>query len=96
MAPELFKDDTRHNEKVDIWAIVCLCYYLLFRQFPFAEKSGKFNQALVLEGAPDFRLNNFRRLSPSALTFIKSGLVKDSSKRPTAKMMLNHPWLRGE
>jgi len=41
-APEVFKND--HNEKVDIWSIGVVCYFMLVGSLPF---NGDSNEAVV-------------------------------------------------
>ena len=91
-APELFRRGGRHNEKVDIWSTAVVAFLFLGGEQPF-KRNGKISAAATIEDEPDF--SSLWGFSGSALKFLRAGLTKDPSQRPTADEMLDTMWLRG-
>ena len=85
MAPEIIDPKIRnHGKMVDIWAIGCITYWLFLGNCAFDANSTKDLYRKILLTEPNYRrLNGIA--SPAAQDFIKKCLIKDPSKRPSAK-----------
>ncbi|KAK9807561.1 hypothetical protein WJX72_002550 [[Myrmecia] bisecta] len=100
MAPEMLQEAERpadaeaqadsYDEKVDIWAVGVLAYELLTGKGPFEVESKELSCMLILYG----EIEKFpAKMSPRAVDFIKSALIKDPVDRPSAAELRGHPWL---
>lgn len=84
--------------KADIWAIGMLSYFLLSGQSPFDPSEG----VTSLENHLSFRnaryvfmpMEIWRPISSEAKNFVALCLQKDPESRPTARQILNLPWMR--
>ncbi|CAJ0602397.1 unnamed protein product [Cylicocyclus nassatus] len=89
IAPEVL-DKKGHSFEVDIWAIGCILYTLLFGRPPFETKSLKETYSRI-------KLNQYRvpsTASPTAAHLIQNLLAADPAKRPTVKQVLAHEFFR--
>ena len=98
IAPEVILGS--HNEKCDVWGIGVLTFLLMSGCSPFGGCDGPSEPLLpvrqrILEGSYSFDPDDgWSIVSPLAKDFIKSLLVTDPKKRPTACEALKHPWLQ--
>ena len=94
MAPELIKSEQNFNEKVDIWSLGCLVYYILSGKHAFYSPDQSLtdiNQKILYE-EPDF--GELKQIaSPDAVEFIENCLEKLPHKRAGAPELLQHAWL---
>eukprot|EP00930_Biecheleria_cincta_P027053 TRINITY_DN19006_c0_g1_i1.p1 TRINITY_DN19006_c0_g1~~TRINITY_DN19006_c0_g1_i1.p1 ORF type:complete len:544 (-),score=127.33 TRINITY_DN19006_c0_g1_i1:55-1653(-) len=90
-APEVFSGS--YNAKVDMWSVGVIAYVLLTGQFLHRGPAHEIRRK-VLAGTLNFA-PAFHRLSKGCQDFIRSLLTKPASKRPTAKLALENPWLVG-
>ena len=91
-APELFRRGGRHDEKVDVWSTAVVAFLFLGGEQPF-KRNGKISVTATIQDEPNF--SSLWGFSGSALKFLRAGLTKDPSQRPTADEMLDAMWLRG-
>ena len=95
MSPEIVSKREYFGGPSDIWACGVLLYSLLFGTFPFKsvttekELFRKINRGII----------SLQSMTSLSLTFeakdlIKSMLSPDPADRPTASMVLNHPWFK--
>jgi serine/threonine protein kinase len=90
IAPEVAQG-LEYDAKVDIWGAGCVAVALLTTKPPFSHhQSPMAVMAAITSG--DFDLSGIS--SPLAQTFIKSCLVVDPKKRPSAEQLLKHQWLQ--
>ena len=90
VAPEVLKGE--YDEKCDIWSIGAMTYLMLCGEPPFNGNSN--NEIFKKIVKENFKFKNimWKNISPKAKDFVKICLNKNSSKRPSAKEALNHPW----
>ncbi|EJK52697.1 hypothetical protein THAOC_28001 [Thalassiosira oceanica] len=96
LAPEVAAGQG-YDEKADLFSIGVLTFLLLSGESPFGGDRGedadmmmKVRDRIIACAVPYERLD----VSDLAVDFIKSLLVRDPSKRPTARQAQNHPWVR--
>ncbi|KAL2520062.1 Mitogen-activated protein kinase kinase kinase 1 [Forsythia ovata] len=90
MAPEVVKNRAYGNA-ADIWSLGCTVLEMLTRQFPYFNL--EFVQALFKIGQGDRPLIP-ESLSSNARDFIIRCLQVDPNARPTAAMLLDHPFVK--
>ncbi|VDO72066.1 unnamed protein product [Heligmosomoides polygyrus] len=89
IAPEVL-DKKGHSFEVDIWAIGCILYTLLFGRPPFETKSLKETYSRI-------KMNQYRVPSTASQTvshLIQNLLAADPAKRPNIKQVLGHEFFR--
>mmetsp|Transcript_2165 Transcript_2165/g.5127 ORF Transcript_2165/g.5127 Transcript_2165/m.5127 type:complete len:513 (-) Transcript_2165:43-1581(-) len=80
-----------YDEKVDIWAVGILAYELVVGKPPFEMEDEQYTMKLIM--------NSNRIAFPPAMSkewadFIRATLSKSPELRPSAELLLAHPWLR--
>ena len=73
------------NEKVDIWALGCILYAILFKQQPFQDA-----QKLTIIKGDYYIPNEARDYSEKIFDFIRLMLTPDPRIRPSAKDVINY------
>jgi calcium-dependent protein kinase len=93
VAPEVLNHSYTHA--VDIWSIGVLAYALLSAKAPFAGRNDQelFDKIQHCGEELKFPSPDFDIVSEMAKDFIRHLLVKDEASRPTARELLNHPWM---
>lgn len=94
MSPEIVSKKEYYGGPADVWACGVLLYTLLVGVFPFKsvtterELFRKINRGIVnFQQAPS-------SLSAEARDLIQVMLTVDPAERPTATMVLSHPWFK--
>lgn len=94
MAPEVLTN-SGHSWQADIWSVGCTLMEMLTATYPFADHFTDTN--LFIQCA--MRQREFpiptRIQYPECVAFIKACLVTDAKHRPSAKHMLEHPFVAG-
>ena len=93
MAPEIVAEQA-YNQKVDIWSTGVIAYILLSGRPPFPGKSKKEIFHATQFSKLSFDHPPFTHVSPSAKDFISRALCKDQEKRPDARQLLEHEWIK--
>lgn len=94
------EDLPQYNEKVDIWSIGVVLYEALTGQQPFLAESPKEMAALqrsMLSSRDDKDVPMFFLRSgvpPLAASFLSEVFQDEPTRRPSARDLLSHPWLR--
>ena len=87
VAPEVLEGT--YDRKCDIWALGVLLYVMLYGKYPFDDD----NKAVLFEKIKTKEPRYDRReVSQEAIELMRQMLVKDPSKRPEAKEILDHLW----
>lgn len=81
---------THYDYKVDIWQLGVLVFDVMAGHTPFLEDSPEETVTNILFHEPEYPA----WMSEEAVDFIEACLQKQSSERPTAKQLLNHPWIK--
>ncbi|GLV32474.1 Death-associated protein kinase related [Carabus blaptoides fortunei] len=77
----------------DVWSVGVLGYVLLTGYSPFGGDTKQETYLNISQCSLTFPSELFSDISNTARDFIKSALVLDPRKRPSAKHLLEHPWL---
>lgn len=77
----------------DIWSVGVLGYVLLSGFSPFGAEDKKKTYLNISTCALSFEPEHFADISTAAIDFIKSCLVIDPRRRPSARELLDHRWL---
>lgn len=95
MAPEMQrKDKISYGKSVDVWALGCLMYIILFGHFPFHGDYIMSREEKIKDGLFSFPTNS--SVSKSARDIISQCLQVDSHKRFDINQCIMHPWIRTE
>ena len=93
MAPEIVQKLEYAGPPADIWALGVLMFTILSGCFPYRGATDKELYKKIMRA--DYRLPSEvqSQLSPEATDLLKRLFSVDAEKRPTAKELLNDPWL---
>ncbi|KAI4385204.1 hypothetical protein MLD38_003257 [Melastoma candidum] len=94
MAPEVVMNTNGYNLAVDVWSLGCTILEMATSKPPWSQYEGV---------AAIFKIGNSKdmpeipnQLSNEAKSFIRLCLQRDPSKRPTARQLLDHPFIRDQ
>ncbi|XP_077590306.1 serine/threonine kinase 17a like [Stigmatopora nigra] len=93
VAPEILSYEPI-STATDMWSIGVLIYVMLTGESPFLGDDKQETFLNISQVNVEYSHDTFQNISPPAVDFIKSLLVKNPRKRATAKECLDHPWLR--
>jgi len=96
VAPEVITAEGTYDKSVDMWSAGVITYVLLcgFSPFLSSTQTGLFEKIIKVEY--DFPEPEWTNISDTAKDFIRHLLIKEPSKRYSAKQCLDHPWLNGQ
>jgi len=81
-SPEFF--DMDYGRKVDVWALGVVVYSLVVHRLPFRDEAEvRHRPAYMPQG-----------VSPECRDFLKSAMQRDEARRPTARRLASHTWVR--
>ncbi|TKY73834.1 Mitogen-activated protein kinase kinase kinase YODA [Spatholobus suberectus] len=94
MAPEVVMNTNGYGLSVDIWSLGCTILEMATSKPPWSQYEGvaaifKIGNSKDMPEIPD-------HLSSEAKNFIQQCLQRDPSARPTAQMLLDHPFIRDQ
>jgi len=82
-----------HNWKVDIWSLgICMLEVFLGNP-PYPRNPFKCMVLTVAKGHIDLIPQNHRHLNKQGIDFLTQCLTQNAHERPSAKDLLNHPWI---
>ena len=95
MAPEIVNKTEYCGPPADIWALGVLLFTILSGCFPYRGATDKELYSKITRA--DYKLPSevYNSLSGAAIDLISSLFSTNADTRPTAKQILNHPWLHG-
>ncbi|XP_041365472.1 serine/threonine-protein kinase 17A-like [Gigantopelta aegis] len=93
VAPEVL-DYEPLGTPTDMWSLGALTYVMLTAYSPFAGDNNQETFCNITQVKLDFPDSLFGHISPAALDFMRSLLVKNPRKRLTARQCLEHEWLK--
>jgi len=94
VAPEILTAES-YDKSVDMWSVGVIIYILLSGYPPFYADSAPALFKKIMDVKYDFDDSVWDDISDSAKDLIRNLLVKDPTKRFTAKQCLQHPWVSG-
>lgn len=92
LAPELVAGKSDYTEKVDIWSLGVAAYQLLIGSTPFGDAES-FTELYSRIQRADYGIPATARLSNLARDFIVTLLEPNPDQRPSARQVLQHPWI---
>ena len=95
MGPEIVNKTEYCGPPADIWALGVLLFTMLSGCFPYRGATDK--ELYTKISHADYKLPSEvqKSLSGAAIDLITSLFQINADNRPTAKQILNHPWLHG-
>ncbi|UXI16995.1 Kaptin [Sarcoptes scabiei] len=91
-APEILLGDKYDGPKVDIWALGCILYILLYGRNPFMQFND--NETLIRILDCSFAIPEKSSVSEISRNLIFNLLKKDPNERLSIEQILNHRWLK--
>jgi serine/threonine protein kinase len=93
MAPEVILRNGYECE-VDIWSLGVITHQLLTGGSPFNGKDRNQVKNEILTKAVNLNGPSWDTISDHGKSFIRFALEKDQKLRPTARALLDHPWIQ--
>lgn len=92
-APEIISK-TDYNNKIDIWSIGIILYFLICGYLPFSDKNNNYSKIAkdITKGNIIYEEKIWSKISKEGMDIVKKCLERDISKRLDIKEFLNHPW----
>lgn len=84
MAPEMWEKSLQYTSKVDIWALGCVFYFILFKKFPFyGQDKLELRNNIMANADHSLRFSKKRtqKISPEAEDLLRKMLENDEKKR---------------
>eukprot|EP01099_Mayorella_cantabrigiensis_P002953 TRINITY_DN232_c0_g1_i1.p1 TRINITY_DN232_c0_g1~~TRINITY_DN232_c0_g1_i1.p1 ORF type:complete len:350 (-),score=94.23 TRINITY_DN232_c0_g1_i1:637-1686(-) len=94
VAPEVLTSES-YDKSVDMWSVGVIIYILLCGYPPFYADNAPALFKKIMDVKYDFEDPSWDDVSDAAKNLIRHLLVKDPSKRYTAKQCLTDPWVSG-
>lgn len=92
VAPEILENQA-YDTKVDVWSLGVIIYLQLCGYPPFMDETDEKLFELIKKAEFSFPSPDWDVISIEAQNQIKKLLVIDPNSRPTAKEILEHPWI---
>lgn len=92
MPPEIIRKE-KYEKPVDVWSAGAVTYVLLTGKPPFLGNTKDEVYHAILKKELPLKIPELFNCSKNGVDFLSKVLVKDPSKRLTAKQALEHPWL---
>jgi hypothetical protein len=92
-APEVV-NKVGYGNKVDIWSLGVLIYYLMFDNLPFSDPDKQKMNVVTNITYKDYIIPNGSKITPELNDLLKGCLEKNYDKRFSIDQFLNHKWLK--
>ena len=93
IAPEIVKEE-EYGSACDIWSLGVLAYFSIAGEFPFLATTRKDLFDKIKKGTFYFSSNVWKGVSENCKDFIKKCLTVSQLERPSAAILLKHPWIQ--
>ena len=90
----LFTQDKEYDEKVDIYAIGVLAFFLLSGRRPFDHPNRAEKKRMIIHDPLQFPSPTWDKISKEAKEFIEGMMKKKSGERMSASEAIKHPWIK--
>jgi calcium-dependent protein kinase len=84
-----------YTSKCDLWSVGVIIFMLLSGYPPFHGSDHKMTTSIASANVDWSHKQRWAKVSEDAISFVKSLLTRDPSKRMDAQAALKHPWLLG-
>jgi non-specific serine/threonine protein kinase len=91
-SPEVLKQD-KYNNKVDVWSLGIILYFLVFGRVPYDDSSNDVKEIMNKICNDNLKLLNSKKVSNKLKELIYGCLEKDYSKRFHINDCIRHEWL---
>eukprot|EP00347_Sterkiella_histriomuscorum_P023654 403333852 len=92
VSPEILEG--KYDNSCDIWSVGVITYIMLCGYPPFNAQNENVLFKKIMECDYTFLEDDWESISKEAKDFVSQCLVLDTTKRLTAEMAINHPWLQ--
>ncbi|RHW73061.1 protein kinase [Trypanosoma brucei equiperdum] len=82
-----------YDNKCDVWSLGVITFVLLSGKMPFYGATHREIFRRIVDGKWSFGGPIWNTISLMGKSFIRSCLTRDPAKRPSARELLNHPWI---
>ena len=86
--------DKEYDEKVDIYAIGVLAFFLLSGRRPFDHPNRAEKKRMIIHDPLQFPSPTWDKISKEAKEFIEGMMKKKSGERMSASEAIKHPWIK--
>ena len=95
MPPECFNGTAKHSmlPMVDVWALGCILFGLIFGDLPFHGKTNKEVIAKIVEANWKIPEKFEGKISYECIDLLGKLLTKNVEKRISMLDVINHPWI---
>ena len=86
--------ETDYNNKIDIWSIGIIIYFLICGYLPFNDEGNNFSRIAndITKGAIKYDERIWNKISLQGIDIVEKCLERDLNKRLNIKEFLKHPW----
>ena len=94
LGKDALAQDKEYDEKVDIYAIGVLAFFLLSGRRPFDHPNRAEKKRMIIHDPLQFPSPTWDKISKEAKEFIEGMMKKKSGERMSASEAIKHPWIK--